>query len=163
MIDRPYRWVSIDPGDRHVGFATWAGPVCVGAVELTPEKCTDTLEALIACGRLQTIVYEKFALYAWNEKSMAGNEFETSQLIGVLKYLARKADLEIVGQFASVHKRIYKLGWYVDLTPKELRKLPWWGHGGHAKDAWVTGCWFVSQRLGYSYDRILRESGFFTE
>jgi hypothetical protein len=140
------RWVSIDPGDRHVGFATWVQDECLEAVELTPSECVTTLEVMLKAGILEVIVYEKFALYAWNEKSMAGNEFITSQLIGIIKYLANRYGVNCVGQFASEHKRIYKMGWFKDLTPRDQRALPWWGNGAHAKDAWCIGTWFVRQR-----------------
>jgi hypothetical protein len=146
MTELPHRWVSIDPGDRHVGFATWVNDQCLDAVELTPDQCVSTLEAKLKDQVLDLIVYEKFALYAWNEKSMAGNEFLTSQLIGIFKYLASRADIEIVGQFASQHKRIYKMTWFKDLTPREQRSMPYWGNGEHAKDAWVIGAWFVRER-----------------
>lgn len=143
---RPMRWLSIDPGDRHVGLATWQGDECLAAVEVDPTKLIEILESFCAAGILETVVYEKFALYAWNEKSMAGNEFLTSQMIGVIKYVCWKHDVPVVGQFASEHKRIYKMSWFRDLTRKELMQLPWWGNGGHAKDAWVIGKWFIRER-----------------
>lgn len=142
----PERWVSIDPGDIHVGLASWTGYECVSAIETTPEGLEQTLEHLLEGKILDHVVYEKFALYGWNEKSMAGNEFETSQLIGVIKYLCRKHGVPYTGQFASEHKRIYKLGWYVAMTRKERMQLPWWGNGGHAMDAWCAGAWFVRKR-----------------
>lgn len=142
----PHRWVSIDPGDRHVGFSTWLQDACLASVELTPDQSIKTLEELMDRGTLDHIVYEKFALYAWNEKSMAGNEFVTSQLIGVYKYLASRHDVSISGQFASQHKRIYRMGWFKDMTPKDKRTLPWWGHGEHSKDSWVIGQWFKRER-----------------
>ena len=145
-MERPYRWVSIDPGDRHVGFATWQEDNCLHAIELDPNQCISALENLASAGVLEAVVYEKFALYAWNEKSMAGNEFKTSQLIGIIKYICHKYDVPCHGQFASEHKRIYRMGWFKNLTPSETRAMPWWGNGGHAKDAWAAGVWFVRQR-----------------
>ena len=146
MTARPRRWVSIDPGDRHVGFATWQGDDCLHAIELNPDECIKALENFLSAGILETIVYEKFALYGWNEKSMAGNEFLTTQLIGIIKYLANRYDVLCVGQFASEHKRIYKMGWFTALSRSEQRQMPWWGNGGHAKDAWCVGEWFKRQR-----------------
>lgn len=141
----PLRWCTIDPGDRHVGFCTWSVGQCVEAVELTPEQCVQTLELLLSRRALDCIVYEKFALYAWNEKSMAGNEFETSQLIGVIKYLAGRAGIKAHGQLASEHKRIYRMGWFLELDGRAKRAMPWWGKGPHVKDAWVIGQWFIRQ------------------
>lgn len=146
-IPLPLRWISLDPGDRHVGWAEWTLGNCIKAEEITPEECDNRLYARCVHEHdLDHIVYEKFALYGWNEKSMMGNEFETCQLIGVIKSHARRGDVPTTGQFASQHKAIYRMGWYKELTPKELREMPWWGHGGHAKDAWVAGMWFKRQR-----------------
>lgn len=143
---RPQRWVSIDPGDKHVGFATWVEDTCLQAVELTPDECIKTLENFIDNKILECVVYEKFALYAWNEKSLAGNEFLTSQLIGIIRYVCHRGEVPAVGQFASEHKRIYRMSWFKAMTPKEQRTLPWWGNGGHAKDAWCVGEWFRRHR-----------------
>ncbi len=146
MTARPGRWVSIDPGDRHVGFATWAGDECIAAVELTPDECIKALENFIEAGILETIVCEDFELYAWNEKSLAGNKFLTCRLIGIISYLANRGNVAFVLQLASVHKRIYRQGWYKALSRRELMRMPWWGNGDHAKDAWVAGEWFARQR-----------------
>ena len=142
----PDRWLSIDPGDIHVGLATWMGDECKSAIETTPEGLIATLEYMLEGKVIDLVVCEKFALYAWNEKSMAGNEFETSQLIGVIKYLCKRHGVPYVGQFASEHKRIYKLGWFLAMSNKEQRAMPYWGQGGHAKDAWVAGRWFANKR-----------------
>lgn len=142
----PMRWVSIDPGDRHVGFAAWHDADCMYAIELTPDQCVTALMNMAIEGVLHHVVYEKFALYGWNEKSMAGNEFETVQLIGKIKLICDIKGISYSGQFAREHKAIYRMGWYKALTAKEKRKLPWWGHGGHAMDAWVIGMWFKRQR-----------------
>lgn len=142
----PERWVSIDPGDVHVGFATWVRRDCIQAVELNPRQCVSALKNLLGNKIVSLVVCEKFALYGWNEKSMAGNEFLTCQLIGVIKYLCDEHDVPYVGQFASEHKRIYKLGWFTSMTRAEQRAMPYAGNGGHAKDAWVAGEWFARKR-----------------
>lgn len=142
----PLRWVSIDPGDRHVGFAAWHEADCMYAIELDPEQCVTALINMATEGVLHHVVYEKFALYAWNEKSMAGNEFLTVKLIGKIELICDIKGIPYCGQFASEHKRIYRMGWFKSLTMREKRAMPWYGHGDHAKDAWVVGEWFKRQR-----------------
>ncbi len=149
MTELPVAWVSIDPGDRHVGFATWAGEDCTSATEKTPEECIEFLESYGERMVLEVVVYEKFALYGWNEKSMAGNEFETCQLIGVIKYLCKRYGMHAVGQFASQAKPLYRTSWFRGLTPTEKRRMPWWGQGDHAKDAWAHGMYFVKHRKAH--------------
>lgn len=146
MIDRPQRWISIDPGDRHVGFATWTHDECLAAVELTPDECIKTLEEKIERGVLDCVVTEDFFLYGWNEKSMAGNRFLTCRLLGIIEYLCSRGGVEYHTQLANVHKRIYKMGWFTSLSVADKRLMPWWGNGDHAKDAWVVGEWFKRQR-----------------
>lgn len=142
----PKRWVSIDPGDRHVGFATWVGDTCITALEFTPDECIKTLEVLVRREVLEVIVCEDFELYGWNEKSMQGNKFLTCRLIGIISYIANRGNVDFVLQLASVGKRVYRQGWYKALTKRELMDMPWWGHGEHAKDAWCHGEWFNRQR-----------------
>jgi len=144
-MNLPARWVSIDPGDRHVGYATWDEDTCTSAIELTPETCVAALEVGLLGRTIHTVVCEKWALYAWNEKSMSGNEFLTAQLIGVIKYLCGRTQVPYIGYNAGSHKSIYKMGWYLDMTRRDLAQLPWWGFGGHAKDAWCIGTWHVAK------------------
>lgn len=145
----PVSWVSIDPGDIHVGLATWHKDECRTAREVTPDELVKHLETYGEKRIIEVVVYEKFALYAWNEKSMAGNEFLTCQLIGVIKYLCNRYGMHCVGQFASQAKPIYRTGWFRSLTRTEQRAMPWWGNGNHAKDAWAHGQYFVNQRKKY--------------
>ncbi len=144
----PGRWVSIDPGDAHVGFAVWEEDTCVDCREKTPTECVNTLEWMCRDRMIETIVCEKWELYPWLQKSLAGNEFLTSQLIGVIKYLANRGGVTYVGQLARMGKSTYRTGWYTSLTPKDLRQMPWWGHGDHAKDAWAHGRFYIKQQKG---------------
>jgi hypothetical protein len=145
-IPLPLRWVSIDPGDFHVGYAEWTAGECTAAYEINPDECADKLEKHERDRTLDDIVYEKFALQQWKAHEMSGNEFLTSQLIGVIKRTAKRGDIGCHGQYNHQHKRIYKMGWFLEMPLKEKRQLPWWGHGTHAKDAWVIGLWFKRQR-----------------
>lgn len=147
----PARWVSIDPGDHYVGFATWVNTECTSCLETTPEGLISKLELLCEPRVIETIVCEKWELYPWLQKSLAGNEFLTSQLIGVIKYIAKRYGQTYVGQLASQGKSTYRTTWYKSLTVADRRKLPWWGelkNGDHAKDAWAHGKYFIKHRSG---------------
>lgn len=149
MTERPTRWVSIDPGDRHVGFATWQGDTCLNAIELTPDECIKALENLTKNRVIDTVVCEDFELYGWDEKtlrSLVGNKFLTCRLIGMIDYIANRGDVDFVLFLAREHKRIYKMGWFTSLSRSDTRQLPWWGNGDHAKDAWCLGMWFIRER-----------------
>lgn len=147
----PDYWVSIDPGDRYVGFATWHGEHCVSAKEMNPNDCLAVLERLTGVESTHStgsnkvitrVVCEKWKLYPWMAQDMFWNEFLTCQLIGVIKYICNRTEVEYVGQDAEFGKRQYKMDWYKKLTNKEKRALPWWGqlaNGDHAKDAWIHG------------------------
>lgn len=95
--------LAIDPGDVHVGiafFATeapdpWTGKPehgdweCTDTQELAPMDFADALGETLLAGELETVVFERFRLYADLAAEQVGSEFETSQLIGVIKYLVR--------------------------------------------------------------------------
>ena len=146
----PTSWVSIDPGDKHVGWCEWWGTECVRALHLNPEECVDRLEAAVGWPRgsprmIEVVVYERWALYAWNEESMAGNEFLTSQLIGVIKYVCLRSGVHRVPQFASEGKRTYERSPWREWGIREWRealKGPI-GPGEHKKDAYAHGANFL--------------------
>lgn len=86
--------VGIDPGDVHVGFAVFCKehdghPVCSYTMELTPDECADRVAGMLARGELAVIAIERFSLYEDKALSQVGSEMATSQLIGVINYLAR--------------------------------------------------------------------------
>lgn len=133
----PGLWVSIDPGDSHVGFAVWNGPRCVRAVEMDPNGVVLELEAMVK-GDLALIVCEKFQLYGFAAQQQAGSDFKTPQLIGVIKYIGRRNNVPVVMQMPSFGnaKAMLKVNEIKEKGPR------WWtsyGHGGHAKDAEAHG------------------------
>lgn len=94
--------IAVDPGDVHVGVAffetdepdPWTGEggadwACVDTQEWEPMEFADALGETMFEGSLNTLVYERFRLYADKAPEQTGSEFETSQLIGILKYLVR--------------------------------------------------------------------------
>lgn len=89
--------VAIDPGDEHVGVAffkeTDDGWYCMDAVELGYWEFIDGFESLIfdrdPVDTPPTVVVESFRLYGDKAKLQTGSEFETSQMIGIIKYIIR--------------------------------------------------------------------------
>lgn len=89
--------IAIDPGDRWTGVAFFEGEdgtwECVDAQEFDPQDFEDALAELLFRRDdnpvPDIIVYEVWRLYADHAKEKTGSEFETSQHIGVIKYLVR--------------------------------------------------------------------------
>lgn len=84
--------LAVDPGGVHVGVAMFReapdseyGWECWWVKEFTPDAFVDWLDASIL--RFDVVVVELFRLYEDTAKSLIGSEMETSQLIGVIKYL----------------------------------------------------------------------------
>ena len=149
----PEHWISVDPGDKHVGMAFWEGVECTGTQEFSPEMGLAYIETCIS-GHLNVslIVYERFALDSRRAGVQVGSEFLTPQMIGVIKWLGTKYKVPTVGYYNHEHKRIVNMDWYKAITLKEKRKLPWWGQGTgeHCKDAWTVGAWHL-HKLGERY------------
>lgn len=147
----PASWLSVDPGDRYVGVARWAGSSCQWTEEQTPEQFAETLVDL--CGLLtgvrliEVLVQEKFALYGWNEKSLAGNEFLTCQMIGMTKFVCAWTGVKYVGQFAAQGKMTYRREPFKHWTAKQWQEALGGPIGkGHTKDAYAHGAHFIYMR-----------------
>lgn len=90
--------IAVDPGDRWTGVAFFARDeegkwYCQDAQEFDPHDFEDALAETLFLDRDGTpppiIVYEKWRLYADHAREKTGSEFDTSQHIGVIKYLVR--------------------------------------------------------------------------
>lgn len=100
--------LAIDPGDKHVGWASWqregnhrnAGEVTAGEPTwaLLDRIWTET-------GTENTVlVIEEFRLYPDKAPSLSYSRLDTSELIGALKMLARLHQVPWVEQGASIKK-----------------------------------------------------------
>ena len=100
--------IAVDPGDTHVGVAffetddpdPWTGVggdkwECVDAQEWSPMDFADALGETLLAGEIETLVIERFRLYGDKANEQVGSEFETAQLIGILKYLVRLNNLHV--------------------------------------------------------------------
>lgn len=121
-LDDP-RWLCVDPGET-TGWSIWKGDRVLGGGQ-TPmwEFADDVWEALfeedglllnvdetsrgdaeahLNEGGIDFIVCEKFALYPWEAHNLAFDEFRTVQLIGALTMMARRSDIPIYKQPATI-------------------------------------------------------------
>jgi hypothetical protein len=96
------RILAFDPGD-HTGWVYYDG-------DLTSHNCIyggtvvynfSEIAAIIKGFQPNIIVYETFKLYAKAAPKLAGDQFYTCQVIGVIKYLAELEDRKYVNQDAS--------------------------------------------------------------
>lgn len=142
------KWASCDPGEIHSGVTRWDGVRAIASTYAHPRDHLVFIEQLLRDG-LDLMVYERFALDLRRASEQNGSEFPTCEMIGVIKWLCRKYDTPVVGYFNHVHKRIYKMDWYLSLTNRQKRKLPWWGvgPGEHAKDSWCLGMWHRHSKM----------------
>lgn len=94
--------VAVDPGDVHVGMAVFVEeedgtPHCAWAEEYTPDDCADYVAGGLYRGEIGVLVVERFTLYADKALAQVGSQMETSELIGVLKYLVRVHNQYVLG------------------------------------------------------------------
>ena len=133
--DNIVRIVSLDPGGTN--------GICI--VERVPSgewdiKYVDGLEKHDLYTKLETIpaentflVYETYRLYESKAKVMIGNEFETVQIIGVIKYLCEKRGIPYTDSPTSnkaffTDTRLKKLGLYVTIEHRRdaIRHFLYW-------------------------------------
>lgn len=115
--------MAFDPGETHCGVALLrpdpdaaAGWRCVAAYEKPPQDACDDLAVLLIENALEVVVYERFRLYPDLAPALAYSEMETSQQIGVIRYLVQLGDrprelrpaptlirkVQLVGQVAEI-------------------------------------------------------------
>lgn len=130
--------IGIDPGDKHVGFATWAGNSVDKpgggirrAYELDASEALEHVELLldewITDGIEPVIVVEEFVLYAWEAQSQSGSNMLTSQMIGAIKWMGERRNVTVVEQKATIKKPTRS-----QLKARGIKQL---GKGTHARDA----------------------------
>lgn len=110
-------WISIDPGQVHVGMALWNDAELIEASEMDPLGCCATIRAM---PYLDLLVVESFSLHSPKfGKKVAAEAVETIELIGRLKCLAWIAEVRVVTQQPAVRNIALKGPFYRDLKLDE--------------------------------------------
>ena len=123
------RVIAVDPGDKHVGVAVWSDNGDREAYTVSSPEAVDHVRHLLEVGDEGEVVLviEEFRLYPGKDKPQAYSQMETSEMIGALKYVARRVGVEVVEQGAYIKTP----------TRKQLqaRGIVHTGDTVHAKDA----------------------------
>lgn len=137
----PEYWWSVDPGDKNVGVSWWHGAHCIRSYHTDPDDCVDTLVAEIH-GGLEFLVYEQFTLRGYQMGMQQGSEFLTSQLIGAMRHICRRAQVRYTSYQAGNHKALYRK---TEFKPPHRAHNEWvsFGSGSHAKDSECLGEYHV--------------------
>lgn len=127
---------SIDPGET-VGWAIWQDGIMLKQGQDPFIQFLDNFEGAI--GELDHIVLEEYRLRESSSKAMIGDEFITSQVIGVIKWFARKNNVKVHLQSPAqkdwwTNEKLKLTGYYVrgqQHSRDAIRHgLYWWYIGG---------------------------------
>ena len=128
------RVVSIDPGGTN-GICIAKGDGTDWQITyvdgLEKHKLYEVLEQVEAEGTL--LIYETYRLYESKAKVMVGNEFETVQIIGVIKYICEKRGIPYRDSPTSnkaffTDQRLKDMGLYIAIDHKRdaIRHFLYW-------------------------------------
>lgn len=125
--------IAFDPGDAHTGYAE--ANVFPRRIEIVRSQTLTREEAIQKLEGFQVadiIIIERYQLYPWLARQQGFSEFDTPQLIGVLRYLADKNSprSRLVMQTASVKKKGRQAAFDMGVRPMDLRSLGS-GKGGY--------------------------------
>lgn len=138
--------IAIDPGGEHVGVAGFgygqdAGAVCIRALELTPEQAEELIWSMGTNSAIDVLVIESWRLFPDMAPKLAGSDMPTSQLIGALRFIARRHGVPVVFQDPVIKVPMQHLLRSAGIALRSVKE----GRGGHAKDAELHGWrWLVS-------------------
>lgn len=152
--------LAVDPGDEHVGVAWFdkqeGGWGCVLVLEMTPDEFAEYLEPALHSGIFRYFVYESWSLRRDMAVKMIGSEFETCQMIGMIKYVTHKVnssshlnpditqEVELVVQSPKVKKATFAItarkGYQ---STADRLKVP----AQHVRDAEIHGIHFIKNNL----------------
>lgn len=130
--------MAIDPGDKHVGWAYGLGKTkklrtsSIKAGEWSADEAIAKIEVGLT-GVFNTgdmdrrVVVEEFRLYPDKAQAQGYSDFETAQMIGVIKYICSERGIEVIEQGAGIKKPTR-----AQLKGRGIQQV---GKGGHACDA----------------------------
>ena len=141
----------MDPGGKHVGVAVFEQDYaglwsCVATQEFEPSSFVEVFDAWVRGGLFDVVVFERFILEPSRAPMLAGSEMETSQLIGVIKYLVRQTiggRVKLLGQTNKAKRPA--LAW-AESTKYRFTSVRE-GSGGHCKDAELHGVYAIVRTL----------------
>lgn len=114
--------LAIDPGER-CGWAT--AEYTDSAVDLLDSGIaplqTMALRLGESIGEYDVMIYESWRLFPDKAREQIGSEMQTSQMIGIIRYLAWINDVELVRQDPAIKKTANKVarGEFADLIARE--------------------------------------------
>lgn len=129
-------FVSIDPGDIHVGWVRWEDSQPVHLEELTPDECAKQMKFLRG---QDVIALEDWRLYPDKANTMIGSDMPTCQLIGVIKYLAEENGIPVLMQGAGIKEPTRGVLRHRDVTLLSKQM----GLSDHVQDAELHGYHFM--------------------
>lgn len=93
--------LSVDPGET-TGLCLWseAGDF-MSKTKVSIDELTDWCQSPAATG-ITTIVYEDFRIYGHKAAKLVGSTVPASQVIGILKLLAKQQGAKLVPQNANI-------------------------------------------------------------
>jgi hypothetical protein len=148
-----FRFWSIDPGDVHNALARWvlprdySGEWRAPQVEQVDEYDPGGLIDLVEQGidELDALIVEEFRLYPWLAREQGYSAFRTVEQIGVLKYIARQANVPLVLQGANVKKMALLIARGHGFPLKKLQggREDFVANNQHKRDAIAHGVWWA--------------------
>jgi len=119
--------IAIDPGDRHIGFASWRPRSGVQAKEVDASDFLKLLDGTMRNSKVDVVVVESFIIYPKNANALSWQRLRTSEMIGAIRWISESNGATIVEQAAAIK------------TPTRAqctaRRLEWKHRSGHASDA----------------------------
>lgn len=136
------KWMSIDPGQKHVGVALWHDGYLGPYYETTPEKLLNVLCA----DPPELIVIEAFSLMSprYNRQA-AAQAVDTIKLIGKVHGLVYTRGTRVIEQQPAVRHVATASPWWRDLA--EAHDL---GSNPHSRSAIAHGVYYL--RFGKGAD-----------
>lgn len=122
-------YLAVDPGDKHVGVAWWDPDYPDRhARQWEADEALDAIEGLMqsAFGS-KVLIIEEWRLYANAAMSQIHSEMLTSEMIGALKWMAKKMNFGVVMQGALIKKPTRR-----QMPARGIQSV---ATGVHAKDA----------------------------
>lgn len=162
MRDPILNFLAVDPGDVHQGTGyfeidwSYNRVTDVGDPTLirhwTRDLKSDPLFRLVEESPLDAVIIEEYRLYPELAREQGYSDFQTTQNIGVLKYICDRRGIPYFMQGASIKKKARRIGERLEF-PGSIRmigtgrsKYRGWDFDGpsqHERDATAHGVWWA--------------------